>query len=262
MDLGTPKLRPPTVTGHGQIQVIFGPMFSGKTTELIRRLKRYQIANHKCLIVKYAKDDRYDKDGIATHDKQTLPATSVLKMSDLKTSTLNSFSVIGIDEGQFFPDVVPFAEQMTDKGKIIIVAALDGDFQRKGFGDILHLVPIAESIVKLNAVCMMCFQEASFTKRKGSETAVEVIGGQDKYLAACRACYFKSPSKRSADDSNKQQQPLQISNAKTASPAIKNAKKSPMKQRHLSGGKENALVEAVVEPSMSLPTQVVKKLIL
>ena len=165
-----------------------------------------------------------------------------------------------------------------------------------------------------------------------------MIGGQDKYLAACRACYFKSPSKRSADDSNKQQQPLQVSsNAKTASPAIKNAKKSPMKQRHLSGGtyklkritksalhilkvlcrciktprcsqrwgewveryqsrqkknvlifwyrpddyvyvhiyasknvylsffitgKENALVEAVVEPSMSLPTQVVKKLIL
>ena len=66
--------------------------------------------------------------------------------------------MIGIDEGQFFPDLVPFAEQMADKGKIIIVAALDGDFQRKGFGDILNLVPLAESIVKLNAVCMMCFQ--------------------------------------------------------------------------------------------------------
>merc|ERR1719383_1276252 len=235
MDLGTPKLRPPTVTGHGQIQVIFGPMFSGKTTELIRRLKRYQIANHKCLIVKYAKDDRYDKDGIATHDKQTLPATSIMKMTDISPTTLNSFSVIGIDEGQFFPDVVPFAEQMADKGKIIIIAALDGDFQRKGFGDILNLVPLAESIVKLNAVCMMCFQEASFTKRKGSETAVEVIGGQDKYLSTCRACYFKSPSKRACEE--------QSANAKLASPALKNAKKSPIKQRHLSGGKENMLVD-------------------
>jgi len=259
MDLGTPKLRPSTASFHGQIQVIFGPMFSGKTTELIRRLKRYQIANHKCLIVKYAKDDRYDREGIATHDKQTLPATSVLKMADLKTSALNSYSVIGIDEGQFFPDVVPFAEQMADKGKIIIVAALDGDFQRKGFGDILNLVPIAESIVKLNAVCMMCFQEASFTKRKGSETALEVIGGQDKYLAACRACYNKSPSK--IEDSQPLQQQQQSVNAKHASPALKHGKKSPLKQRHFSGGKKNALADSA-EQVMSLPTQGVKKLLL
>jgi len=258
MDICTPKLRPPTVSGHGQIQVIFGPMFSGKTTELIRRLKRYQIANHKCLIVKYAKDDRYDKEGIATHDKQTLPATSVLRMADIKPSTINSYTVIGIDEGQFFPDVVSFAEQMADKGKIIIIAALDGDFQRKGFGDILNLVPIAESIVKLNAVCMMCFQEASFTKRKGSETALEVIGGQDKYLAACRACYFKSPSKRSSEEALPLQQSL---NSKAASPLLKNAKKSPIRQRHVSGGKENALVDSM-EQKMSLPMQGVKKLML
>jgi len=255
MDLGTPKLRPPTVSGHGQIQVIFGPMFSGKTTELIRRLKRYQIANHKCLIVKYAKDDRYDQHGIATHDKQTLPATSVLKMADIKTSFAEQLLGHRNRQGQFFPDVVPFAEQMADKGKIIIIAALDGDFQRKSFGDILNLVPIAESIVKLNAVCMMCFQEASFTKRKGSETAVEVIGGQDKYLAACRACYFKSPSKRAGEEMPLQQ--TMTLNPKMASPAFKNVK-SPMKQRHLSGGKENARPEA----SDSLPTQVVKKLVM
>jgi len=238
--MDTPKLRPPTLTGHGQIQVIFGPMFSGKTTELIRRLKRYQIANHKCLIIKYANDDRYDKDGIATHDKQTLAATSTLELSSLKHVS-NSYSVIGIDEGQFFPDVVPFAEQMADKGKIIIVAALDGDFQRRGFGNILNLVPLAENIVKLNAVCMLCFQEGSFTKRKGSETAVEVIGGQDKYLATCRACYHKSPSK-----ADKNETVLQSSaNLITAgSPSFKNARKSPNKQRHLSGGKENALSEA------------------
>lgn len=255
MDFGTPKLRPPTVTGHGQIQVIFGPMFSGKTTELIRRLKRYQIANHKCLIVKYAKDVRYDIEGIATHDKQTLPATAVLKMADIKASTLNSYSVIGVDEGQFFPDLVPFAEQMADKGKIIIVAALDGDFQRKSFGDILGLVPLAESIDKLKAVCMMCFQDASFTKRKGSETEIEVIGGQEMYLAACRACYSKSPTKK------QEELPLhqQMTNCfKLASPALKVAKKSPNKQRHHSGGKENEASET----KMSLATQGVKKLLL
>ncbi|GIX68867.1 thymidine kinase, cytosolic [Caerostris extrusa] len=176
----------------GQIQVIFGPMFSGKTTELIRRLRRYQIAKHKCLIVKYAKDVRYDADNIATHDRQCLSAVCATTLTDLK-SVASNYSVIGIDEGQFFPDTVSFAEEMANSGKIVIVAALDGTFQRKAFGDILQLVPLAESVIKLTAVCMLCFDEASFTKRIGTETQVEVIGGTDKYMAVCRKCYKLDP---------------------------------------------------------------------
>ncbi|XP_022080425.1 thymidine kinase, cytosolic-like [Acanthaster planci] len=177
-------------TKPGQIQVIFGPMFSGKTTELLRRIKRFEIANYSCLVIKYAKDDRYDKEGVATHDRQVTKAVSTECLYDLLDSSTNH-DVIGIDEGQFFPDCIEFAEDMANQGKIVIVAALDGTFQRKGFGNILNLVPLAENVVKLNAVCMMCYQEASYTKRMGMETKLEVIGGADKYMAVCRECFNK-----------------------------------------------------------------------
>ncbi|XP_031568023.1 thymidine kinase, cytosolic-like [Actinia tenebrosa] len=172
----------------GQIQVIFGPMFSGKTTELLRRIKRYQIANHRCLVVKYEKDLRYNMNDVATHDKQTLAATACSVLYSIKKQALQA-TVIGIDEGQFFPDVVDFAEEMASEGKTVIVAALDGTFQRQAFGNVLNLVPLAESVVKLNAVCMNCFKDAAFTKRLGSDKKIEVIGGADKYMAVCRDCF-------------------------------------------------------------------------
>nr|XP_044600417.1 thymidine kinase, cytosolic isoform X4 [Equus asinus] len=92
-----------------------------------------------------------------------------------------------------FPDIVEFSEAMANAGKTVIVAALDGTFQRKAFGAILNLVPLAESVVKLTAVCMECFREAAYTKRLGTEKEVEVIGGADKYHSVCRLCYFKKP---------------------------------------------------------------------
>ena len=116
---------------------------------------------------------------------------STILLGDLPCSG-DEFDVIGIDEGQFFPDVVPWCEAMANKGKIVLVAALDGTFQRKPFCDVLCLVPLAEEVIKLSAVCMGCFQDASFSKRivlDEGET-VEVIGGTDKYMAVCRGCYF------------------------------------------------------------------------
>nr|XP_023659446.1 thymidine kinase, cytosolic-like [Paramormyrops kingsleyae]XP_023659447.1 thymidine kinase, cytosolic-like [Paramormyrops kingsleyae] len=173
---------------RGQIQVIFGPMFSGKSTELMRRVRRFQIAQYRCLVIKYAKDTRYSDKGMATHDKNTMEAVPANRLKDVQSLAIQA-SVIGIDEGQFFPDAVEFCEEMANMGKTIIVAALDGTFQRKPFGNILSLVPLAESVVKLNAVCMQCFKEAAYTKRLGDEREVEVIGGADKYNAVCRACY-------------------------------------------------------------------------
>ncbi|KAI1886461.1 hypothetical protein AGOR_G00195990 [Albula goreensis] len=173
---------------RGQIQVIFGPMFSGKSTELMRRVRRFQIAQYQCLVIKYAKDIRYSDKGMATHDKYTMAAVPATRLSDVFSLAVDA-AVIGIDEGQFFPDTVEFCEDMANRGKTVIVAALDGTFQRKPFGNILSLVPLAESVVKLNAVCMQCYKEAAYTKRLGDETEVEVIGGADKYHAACRACY-------------------------------------------------------------------------
>lgn len=182
---------------RGQIQVIFGPMFSGKTTELIRRLKRYQFTNSRCLIVRYAKDDRYSTNEIATHDRQTLPALLATELRHVEAAT-ESYDVIGIDEGQFFPDCVEFCEDMANRGKVVIVAALDGTYQRVGFGNILNLVPLAESVIKLTALCMSCFNEAAYTKRIGKEKELEIIGGAEKYMAVCRECYrLSSPVKRS-----------------------------------------------------------------
>ena len=115
-----------THLSKGQIQVIFGPMFSGKTTELLRRIKRYQTAKYTCAVVKYENDTRYNKDNVSTHDKQTYKAMSTMNLNQVKEKVLN-YEVIGVDEGQFFPDVVQFCEDMAKLKKIFIVAALDGD---------------------------------------------------------------------------------------------------------------------------------------
>uniref|UniRef100_H3D962 Thymidine kinase n=1 Tax=Tetraodon nigroviridis TaxID=99883 RepID=H3D962_TETNG len=185
--VGFPKVLPNSPKrGRGQIQVIFGPMFSGKSTELMRRVRRFQLAQYKCLVIKYAKDTRYSDTGMATHDKNTMEAVPANCLADVRSMALQ-VCVIGIDEGQFFPDIVEFCEEMANLGKTVIVAALDGT--SRAFGNILNLVPLAESVVKLNAVCMQCFKEAAYTKRIGAEKEVEVIGGADKYQAVCRKCH-------------------------------------------------------------------------
>jgi len=197
----------------GQIQVIFGPMFSGKTTELIRRCRRYQIANYKCAVVKYARDQRYtETNQIATHDEQRLAAFAAIELQHVRDQ-LREYEVIGIDEGQFFPDIIETCEQLANEGKTVIVAALDGTFQREGFGRILELVPKAEHVIKLTAVCMNCYNDAAFTKRFSEDTTIEVIGGSEMYSATCRDCHAgKTPQLRHAssqtpikDDSDKRQ---------------------------------------------------------
>eukprot|EP01130_Rhizamoeba_saxonica_P002664 TRINITY_DN12425_c0_g1_i1.p1 TRINITY_DN12425_c0_g1~~TRINITY_DN12425_c0_g1_i1.p1 ORF type:complete len:247 (-),score=49.00 TRINITY_DN12425_c0_g1_i1:55-741(-) len=181
-------------TYNGQIQLIFGPMFSGKSTELIRRIRRYTISKRKCVVIKYNMDNRYtNTKRVCTHDQQMYGAIACGILKDVE-SICNEFDVIGIDEGQFYPDVVEFCEKMANLGKIVVVAALDGTFQRKPFNDILHLIPLAEDIVKLNAVCVRCHQNAPFSQRIGLETAVEVIGGADKYISVCRSCFYKENS--------------------------------------------------------------------
>ncbi|XP_061736886.1 thymidine kinase, cytosolic [Nerophis ophidion] len=205
---------------QGQIQIIFGPMFSGKSTELMRRVRRFQIAQYCCLVVKYAKDTRYSDTGMATHDKNTMEAVAANRLSDVR-SAASQASVIGIDEGQFFPDTVEFCEEMANLGKTVIVAALDGTFQRKPFGNILNLVPLAESVVKLHAVCMQCYKEAAYTKRIGAEKEVEVIGGADKYQAVCRKCYGDLISaKENQGPFLRDETPQQVLNGKCADSAI------------------------------------------
>jgi len=173
------------------IRVIFGPMFSGKTTELLRRVRRFSVAQKLCILVKHAADTRYS--GVSTHDAADIVSRDWVRvvrasaLADVEAEVAKA-DVIGIDEGQFFPDIVSFSERMANSGKIVIVAALDGTFQRKPFGDVLNLVPLAESVVKLNAVCVTCLRDAAFSARLSTEEEVVVVGGAEKYAAVCRNC--------------------------------------------------------------------------
>eukprot|EP01086_Lenisia_limosa_P008514 TRINITY_DN30119_c0_g1_i1.p1 TRINITY_DN30119_c0_g1~~TRINITY_DN30119_c0_g1_i1.p1 ORF type:complete len:231 (-),score=75.08 TRINITY_DN30119_c0_g1_i1:132-824(-) len=174
---------------EGSIHVIFGPMFSGKSTELLRRMRRYSIAKRRCLVLKYKRDVRYaDVEMLATHDKVTMVARPCIELHEA-IEEVKDYDVVGVDEGQFFPDVVEFCETCANMGKIVIVAALDGTFQRKAFNTILNLVPLAESVTKLKSICSVCTKEAAFSKRIVSGDEVEVIGGSDTYMAVCRHCY-------------------------------------------------------------------------
>ncbi|KAJ6253712.1 thymidine kinase [Anaeramoeba flamelloides] len=177
-------------TYDGQIQLILGPMFGGKSSELIRRARKYSIANKKCTVIKFARDTRYSVDKCSTHDKVMMDAVPCTgKLSEVEDK-VKDYDVIGIDEGQFFEDIVEFSEHMANLGKVVIIAALDGTFERKPFGRVLELVAKAEQVIKLNAVCMLTYKDAAFSKRISQEKEVQVIGGSDKYVAVSREGFF------------------------------------------------------------------------
>lgn len=133
---------------NGRIEMIIGPMFAGKSTELLRRVKRHEISGKSCLYVKYAEDTRYDVTCIATHDLMKQEAVAVKALSELGDMWKN-FDVLGIDEGQFYPDIVTFAENAAEHGKIVITSALGGSSFREPFNSILDLVPKCEKIKQL-----------------------------------------------------------------------------------------------------------------
>lgn len=181
------EIRPP----KGEIQVIYGPMFSGKSTELLRRIRRYRIRNDSCVLLK-TKENRYieDTEKVVTHDQfNYLEAISCKRLFEKQQEVVN-YDVIGIDEGQFFEDIIPFCEWVANLGKIVIVACLDSDFRREPFGNICELIAKAEKVVKLSSICYYCKEDAAFSARITPETAIKVIGGCDKYRPVCRACYY------------------------------------------------------------------------
>uniref|UniRef100_A0A6B2G7L8 Thymidine kinase n=1 Tax=Myxobolus squamalis TaxID=59785 RepID=A0A6B2G7L8_MYXSQ len=177
---------------EGRIHVIMGPMFSGKTTELLRNIERLKFAKYNICLVTYSNDTRYSSTpSIATHTKQFHEALYCEKMEDI-IDKLSEYDAIGIDEAHFIPDVVKYSEILANKGKIVIVSGLDGSFQRKEFGNFLDIIPLAEKVEKLSAVCIKCCMDASFTTRTVMSTEIELIGGSDKYIATCRRCYHAS----------------------------------------------------------------------
>lgn len=185
----------------GKIELITGPMFAGKTTELIRRIEEANARDHKVLVVKSDKDTRYSHNNIASHTGKFIPCLAVGSLGEILQNPhkkdFDAVSTIAIDEAQFFPDLYEFVTVAADiHCKVVYVSGLVGDFRRSRFGQMLDLVPHAESILKLNARCEVCQKDAFFTQRTVAAAGQELVGGAEAYRPVCREHYNQgiSPS--------------------------------------------------------------------
>ena len=173
-------------TKSGWIEVICGSMFSGKTEELIRRLRRAIIAKQRVEIFKPIIDNRYDVNKVVSHDDTSIHSTPVQTASQI-ILLANSFDVVGIDEAQFFDmELASVCNQLANAGVRVIVAGLDMDFQGNPFGPIPSLVATAEFVTKVHAVCIECGELANYSYRKVSEDDLVVIGEKEAYEPLCR----------------------------------------------------------------------------
>jgi thymidine kinase len=174
----------------GWIEVITGCMFSGKTEELIRRLRRAQIAKQKVKIFKPKIDSRYSANSIVSHNEQSLPSILIEDIVEVLDLT-NNAQVIGIDEAQFFNEgIVGICNVLASKGKRVIVAGLDQDYTGKPFEPMPQLLAVAEYITKHHAICVVCGNPADKTQRKTSDSKRVVVGAADIYEARCRRCHY------------------------------------------------------------------------
>jgi thymidine kinase len=174
----------------GFIEVICGSMFSGKTEELIRRLKRAQIARQKVQVFKPVIDNRYSIDHVQSHDAGKILSRPVDRARDILTLVDDNTRVVGIDEAQFFDDsVVEVAQKLAYRGVRVIVAGLDLDFRGLPFGPMPRLLAVAEQVTKLQAVCMVCGAPASRSQRVAGSAEQIAVGAKDMYEARCRFCH-------------------------------------------------------------------------
>jgi thymidine kinase len=179
----------PPLPSTGWIEVIVGSMYSGKTEELIRRLRRAQIARQRVEIFKPAIDDRYATDAIVSHSELRIPSRAVRRARDILRYA-HEAQVIGIDEGQFFGhELLGVVEQLATRGKRVIVAGLDQDYRARPFEPMPELLAVAEYITKTLAICMVCGAPANRTYRKLKRGGRVVVGGADLYEARCRRCF-------------------------------------------------------------------------
>ena len=182
--------------GAGWIEVVTGSMFSGKSEELIRRLRRAQIAKQKVQIFKPLIDDRYSADHIVSHSEMRIPSETVKTSDDLIGRVREDTEVVGIDEGQFFDANLPAAcNTLADRGKRVIVAGLDQDYLGKPFEPMPQLLAIAEYITKTRAICMVCGNPANHTQRLVVSSDRVLLGAQGTYEARCRHCFDPSLSR-------------------------------------------------------------------
>ena len=176
---------------RGSVEVIAGSMFSGKTEELIRRLRRAMFAGLKVEIFKPSIDTRYSETSVVSHDEKSIPSTPVENATSILLLAAG-VEVVGIDEAQFFDSsLVDVCTTLADSGTRVIVAGLDMDFAGKPFGPMPALMAVAEYVTKVHAICVRCGNLAHYSHRKIKDDKVVVLGEKDIYEPLCRSCYIK-----------------------------------------------------------------------
>ena len=183
-------------SGQGWVEVITGSMFSGKTEELIRRLKRARIARQEVEIFKPRIEIRYSEEEVVSHDENAIQSTPVDSSANILLLA-SGVEVVGIDEAQFFDDgLIDVCNQLADKGIRVIIAGLDMDYKGLPFGPMPGLMAIAEYVTKVHAICVRCGSLANYTHRTSEDEKLIVLGETDIYEPLCRICYAKDKSLR------------------------------------------------------------------
>jgi len=184
---------------NSYLELILGPMFSGKTSKLLEIYKQCNFCNISTMVINYSDDERYSETKLSTHDKQMIDCIKSTKLFDINKNIeyktiFDECEVILINEGQFFPDIVEWCIDAVEKyNKRLYICGLDGDFERKPFGNILKLIPYCDKITKLTSLCSICKNGNAgiFSHRISDEKEQKVIGS-DNYIPLCRKCYMKN----------------------------------------------------------------------
>lgn len=177
-------------SGTGWIEVICGPMFSGKSEELIRRLRRARIARRRVQVFKPAIDNRYSEDEIVSHAESRMPSEVITDVAEILKKLDWRTQVVGIDEANFLgPGLIDISQQLADSGKQVIIAGLDTDYMGRPFPPVPELLCLAESITKTLAICMRCGNPAKHTQRLVDSGDLIVVGAMGMYEARCRRCF-------------------------------------------------------------------------
>lgn len=178
----------------GRLELIVGCMFSGKSSELINRVRKHNLLGKKILVVNHAKDVRYG-DGVISHDRRAVNAVALKNLQELLLlKEINTCDTIFIDEGQFFHDLYDITVILVENlEKTVIISALDGTFERTPFPHVVQLIPFADHVVKLNALCLLCKDgtHAPFSKRIVDNTESEYVGGSESYIPVCRKHFLQ-----------------------------------------------------------------------
>jgi len=176
---------------NAYLEIILGSMFSGKTSRIVEIYKQCIFCNIPVSVINHCIDTRYDDSLLSTHDKIKIPCIKTAKLNDLiDNSDITSSQVVLINEGQFFDDLYEFVSLLLKHGKKVYVCGLDGDFERKKFGQILDLIPLCDRVTKLTSLCSLCKNGnlGIFSKRISAEKEQTVVGS-DNYIPVCRSCY-------------------------------------------------------------------------